>query len=116
MHHKDLEVWKEAISLVTDIYKETKIFPDDEKYGLINQIRRSSVSIASNIAEGCGRETDRDSARFINIAIGSLSELETQLIISENLGYLQNKNLYERLEKLYALLLGLKKYLKNKFS
>lgn len=116
MHHKDLEVWKEAISLVTDIYKETKNFPDDEKYGLINQIRRASVSIASNIAEGCGRETDKDSARFINIAIGSLSELETQLIISENLGYLQNKNLYDRLEKLYALLLGLKKYLKNKFS
>ena len=116
MYHKDMEVWKVAVDLVTKIYKETKLFLEDEKYCLVLQIRRSAISIPSNIAEGCGRKTDKDSARFIDIAIGSISELETQLIISEKLGYLKNKDLFSIINKLYALLLGTKKYFDNKIS
>lgn len=111
-----MEVWKVAIDLVTEIYKETSSYPENEKYCIVQQIRRSAISIPSNIAEGCGRQTDKESARFVNIAIGSLSELETQLIISQNLGYLKNKDLFSEIDKLYALLLGTKKYLQSKKS
>lgn len=86
--HKDLNVWKKAIELVTIIYQLTGDFPDSEKYGLTNQIRRSAVSIPSNIAEWAGRSSNKEFAHFLSIAVGSLSELETQIIISGNLGFL----------------------------
>jgi len=92
MHnYKELKVWKKALSLATDIYKSTAEFPQSELYGIISQMRRCAVSISSNIAEGAGRSSNKDFARFLHIANGSSYELETQLIISKNLGYLKNK-------------------------
>lgn len=111
MHHKDLEVWKKAIELVTLVYKETKNLPDDEKFGLVSQIRRSVISIPSNIAEGCGRQSGKDTLRFIDISLGSLAELETQIIICEKLEYLSNQEIYNLINKVYALTLGLKRQL-----
>ena len=82
---KNLEIWKRAVGFATDIYKATSTFPDEEKYGLTSQLRRCSVSIGSNIAEGAGRNTEKDFKRFLSIAYGSSYELETQLIIATNL-------------------------------
>tara|TARA_R110002049_G_scaffold233841_1_gene407134 strand:+ start:190 stop:540 length:351 start_codon:yes stop_codon:yes gene_type:complete len=91
MHnYKQLEVWKRGIELSTTIYKITKNFPTEEKFGLITQMRKSAVSISSNIAEGAGRNSDNEFRHFLNISFGSCSELETQLIISKNLGYLSS--------------------------
>ena len=114
MYHKDLEAWKKSIELVTKVYSETKNFPQEEKYGLTNQIRRSAVSIPSNIAEGCARSSDKESVRFIDIALGSLAELETQLIIAENLNYIEQTSLYNDINEVSALISGLKKYLTKK--
>ena len=93
MTHKDLEVWKKAIELVTRIYHITSSFPKSEIYGLTSQIRRSAVSIPSNIAEGSGRFHKGEFKQFLYIALGSLAELETQFIISENLGFMTSKDL-----------------------
>ena len=86
--HKDLIVWQKSIDFVTELYKETSNFPKEEQYGLVSQMRRAAVSIPSNIAEGAARNSDKELARFLFIARASASELETQLLISENLGYL----------------------------
>ncbi len=92
MHdYKKLNVWKESIELITNIYKTTNKFPSTEKFGLISQINRCSVSIASNIAEGAGRNTAGEFRQFLGIAKGSCYELETQLIVSKNLGYISNE-------------------------
>lgn len=88
--HKDLEIWKRSIQMVTEIYDLTRDFPDNEKYGLVNQIRRASVSVPSNIAEGAARKSKKEFANFLYISIGSLAEIETQLIISKNLKYAKN--------------------------
>ena len=85
---KKLKVWNDGIGLVTDIYKVTSTFPKYEIYGLTSQIRRSAVSIPSNIAEGAGRTTNEQFKQFLNYAYGSCCELETQLIIAHNLTYL----------------------------
>ena len=82
-------MWKKSISLVSQIYKLTQNFPKEEIYGLTNQIRRCSVSIPSNIAEGCGRQHPKDSLQFFYISRGSLFELETQLYIALDLKYIQ---------------------------
>ena len=112
MYYKDLEVWKEAINLTTEVYAITKTFPDDEKYGLINQMRRAVVAIPSNIAEGSSRKSDKDTVRFVDIAIASLDELDTQIIISQNLGYLKDsEEIKAKIDKLFALLRGLQKYM-----
>jgi len=92
--HKDLKIWMESIEMVTDLYKVTSSFPKEEMYGLISQIRRSAVSIPSNIAEGAGRNSEKEFKQFLHIALGSLSELETQLLIAHNIGYLE-KTVYE---------------------
>jgi four helix bundle protein len=84
----DLRVWKEAHNLVISIYKETKNFPKDELFGLTNQIRRSAVSITSNLAEGFGRETIKDRVHFYIISLGSLNETQNQLLISKDVEYL----------------------------
>ncbi len=81
-NYKELEIWQRSMSLVTTIYKETRSFPDTERYGLTSQIRRSAVSIPSNIAEGCSRSSKKELVRFLEISIGSAFELETQIIIS----------------------------------
>lgn len=115
-HHK-LDVWKKSIDFVTKIYKLTSSFPGEEKFGLISQLKRASVSIPSNIAEGAARESKKEFCNFLSIAQGSSSEVETQLIISNKLGYLDNKNLNEVLEELTdisRMLTGLRKSLKFK--
>lgn len=89
--YKDLNVWKESVELVTLVYKVTSNFPETEKYGLTNQIRRCSVSVPSNIAEGFCRQSNGDFIRFLRISYGSSAELETQLIIAQNLGFLSEE-------------------------
>ena len=84
--HRNLTIWKEAMALVNDVYTTTKTFPKDEVWGLTSQIRRAGVSIASNIAEGSKRSDD-DFRRFLSYSLGSLAELDTQLIIAEMQGY-----------------------------
>lgn len=97
MHnYKQLEVWNKGIDLAAAIYEVTKSFPKEEKFGIISQMRRCSVSISSNIAEGAGRNSDNEFRHFLNISFGSCSELEPQLIISQKLGYLPSKE-FEKL-------------------
>ena len=95
---RDLEVWQLAKSIAIDIYKITENFPSKEQFGLTNQIRRCAVSISSNICEGSARGSNADFARFISIALGSLAELENQLIIALEIGFLKNED-YTPLEK-----------------
>ncbi len=85
--YRDLIVWQKSMSLVTEIYQITNHFPDSERFGLTNQMRRAAVSVPSNIAEGFGRNSTADYVRFLQIASGSLYELQTQLSISQNLGF-----------------------------
>ena len=87
---KDLIVWQKAIILVEEVYHLLRNLPNDERYALSDQIRRSVVSIPSNIAEGRGRNSEKEFVRFLNIANGSAYELETQLILCQRLGYLNN--------------------------
>ena len=93
---RQLKVWERSHQLALAIYKATKEFPKEELYGLTSQIRRSSMSIPTNIAEGCGRNTDADFARFLQIAMGSASETEYQLILARDLEFLP-KDAYEKL-------------------
>jgi four helix bundle protein len=94
--YKELEVWQKSIDLTTEIYEATKSFPSEEKFGLTAQIRRCSVSVPSNIAEGWGRNSTKEYIRFLYISRGSITELETQLIIARNLNYI-GKNQYDTL-------------------
>ncbi len=109
--HKDLDVWKKAIELVVTVYKLLKSFPEEELYGLTAQIKRSAVSIPSNIAEGASRNSKAEFNRFLNIALSSTSELETQLIISNKLNFLQNNTIFNDIETIRKLISGLIKYL-----
>jgi four helix bundle protein len=90
--HKDLDVWKKSMDMVVNIYRLTRQFPSDEQYGLSSQIRRSAISIPSNIAEGAARSSDKEFKQFLYIALGSAAEVETQLILTEKLGYLDSVN------------------------
>jgi four helix bundle protein len=94
-NYKELNVWQKAYKLCLHIYKVTKRFPKDEMYGLTSQIRRSAVSIPSNIAEGYGRKTTLEYVRFLYIAYGSVCELETQTMISCDLGYVGKERFQE---------------------
>ena len=85
---RSLDVWKKSHKLVLAIYKASAGFPSCEKYGLMSQVRRAAASIPANIAEGCGRGSNRDFARFLQIAFGSASELEYHLILARDLGFL----------------------------
>lgn len=114
MHHKDLEAWKKSIELVVTVYSEVKNFPEDEKFGLISQIKRAAISIPSNIAEGAARNSDKEMIRFLDISLGSLAELETQFIIAENLGYIKENELCKKINEISAIIAGLKKYLLKK--
>ena len=99
---RELDIWKEAVKLSTDIYRIANAFPKSEIYGLTSQIRRCSVSIASNIAEGC-RGSNKELVHFLNITLGSSFELETQLVIAHNLGYLEDDIFNTTLERLNIL-------------
>lgn len=86
--YRDLLIWQKGIAFVKRIYQETDHFPDSERYGLINQMRRAAVSIPSNIAEGQARQHSGEFRQFLFVALGSIAEIETQIIISQELGYL----------------------------
>ena len=94
------EVWQDGIDLAVKAYEITNDFPAEEKYGLVSQIRRASVSVPSNFAEGCSRSSEKDFKRFIEIALGSSFELKTQLIISEKLKFLKEEKLNKHLTDL----------------
>ena len=111
MYHTDLEAWKESISLVKAIYKLSLKFPKDEQYGLTSQIKRAVVSVPSNIAEGNARASAKETIRFLDVALGSLAELETQLVIAKELEYIKNyEKEMELIKKVNALISGLRKY------
>jgi four helix bundle protein len=112
--HYKLEAWKEAMALVSVIYRATQNFPKEELYGLSSQLRRAAVSIPSNIAEGAARQGSREFAQFLNISTGSISELETQLLIAVNLGYLSNTApAFDDLERVSKLVHGLQKRVRS---
>ncbi len=114
--HKDLDVWKLSIDFVTEIYKLTNSFPKDEIFGLTNQIRRAAVSIPSNIAEGAARNYKKEFVQFLYIALGSQQELDTQVLIAKNLGFITEDIFLETSNKIQTigkLLNGLIKYLKS---
>ena len=96
---RDLLVWQKGMELVTRVYEVWRGFPKEELYGLTSQMRRCAVSIPSNIAEGHGRKSTKEFIHFLNIATGSLYELETQLEIARNLGYLKDANTFTRLHE-----------------
>lgn len=95
-NYKELKIWKKSVDLAVNIYSITQDFPKEEQYALTSQIRRSSVSVPSNLAEGAGRNTERDFNNFLGISYGSSCELDTQLIIANRAGFLTNSN-YESL-------------------
>ena len=97
---RDLDVWRLAMEIVVDIYEYTKIFPKEEVYGLVSQMRRSALSIASNIAEGFNRYHDKEDRQFLYIALGSCAELETQIEVSLLLGYTTQAMRNKIIEKL----------------
>ena len=114
--HRDLDVWKKGMRFTKDIYKATESFPKHELYGLTSQVRRAAVSIPSNIAEGAARNTRKDFIQFLYCALGSCSEVETQLELSEMLGYIGNDSyteLMESREAIAKMLFGLIKSLKR---
>lgn len=111
--HKTLKVWQEAMQLAKDVYDVTKSFPSDERFGLTSQMRRSAVSIPSNIAEGAARQTKKDTLQFYVVARASLSEFDTQLELSKELGFINPSNfslLTSHVNVVDSLLSGLIRY------
>lgn len=106
--HYKLDAWKDSMDLVDEIYKVTQGFPSEEKFGLTSQMRRAAISIPSNLAEGAARRSNAEFANFVNIAKGSLSELETQLIISKRQSYIDEiSELIDLIGKVSSQLAGL---------
>jgi four helix bundle protein len=101
--YKDLLVWQKGIALVKHIYRLTTVFPGDEKYGLVSQMRRAAVSVPSNIAEGQARHSTGEFVQFVSHAEGSVAELETQLIIAVELGYCNLAHVQEAFELILEL-------------
>lgn len=117
MTHKDLEVYKLSLDLVEEIYKRTESFPASENFGLVSQLRRAAVSIPSNISEGSSRGSTKDFIRFLNMASGSLSEIETQLIIAERIGYIKSiTEIQELIIKIRKMIYRLKESLTKKLT
>ena len=115
--HKKLEAWKLSMELVIDVYRTTDGFPNQEKYGLTDQIRRATISVPSNIAEGAARQTKKEFTNYLHIAQGSLSELDTQIELARQLGYLEDETwriLDERMERIDKLISGLIRHLNRK--
>jgi four helix bundle protein len=112
---RSLKVWEKAHAFVLWVYKETAAFPTEERYGLTSQMRRAAVSIPNNIAEGCGRGSDPDMARFIQTSMGSASEVEYLLLLSRDLGLLSEgpyQNMTSEITEIKRMLTGLIKTLK----
>lgn len=116
---RNLLIWQKSMTLTTQIYQLTSTFPKEEIYGLTSQIRRCSVSIPSNIAEGYGRESDKEFLRFLNISIGSLFEMQTQLEIAKNIAYINEdlfNNLYENSREVERMIVSFIKKIKERNS
>lgn len=112
--HRDLLVWQRAVELVADVYRLTAEFPDSERFGLAAQMRRAAVSVPSNIAEGAARLSRKEFLRFLGIARGSLSEVDTQLVVANTLGYVENGSVLEQnINDVFGLLNGLINSLKR---
>ena len=112
-----MKAWQEAMELVKEIYRVTRDFPKEEIYGLVSQMRRAAVSIPSNISEGAARGGDREFIQFLIIARGSLSELETQLLISNDLGYMRDApDIHERIDRLFSLIGGLLRSIRERVN
>ena len=118
MHNfKELKVWQAGIELSKSVFTMTKSFPADERFGLTSQMNRAAGSIPSNIAEGCGRRSDKELCQFLTIALGSAFELETQLIIAKEFGYIDQKNLNTTsglVTDIQKMIFGLQKSLNQK--
>lgn len=110
---KELHFWKKSIDMAKDIYELTKSFPHEEKFGIISQIRRSVVSISTNISEGCGRETTKDFKNFLNISMGSVKETENLLHLSRELGYINLTDFNALNQKLIEIAKMLNGFIKN---
>ncbi|RLG33355.1 four helix bundle protein [Methanosarcinales archaeon] len=102
-NYKELEVWKKGVDLIVEVYGITKGFPQEEKFGLVSQIQRAAVSIPANIAEGWGRGSTKEYIQFLRMARGSLMELETHLIVSQRLNYINQETLELMLEEIQTL-------------
>ena len=115
--YKDLLIWQKGIKIVCLVYQLVKSFPQDELYALTSQLKRASVSIPSNIAEGYGRNTDKSFSHFLDISRGSLFEIETQLLIANKLGFINNQILYKeilsQIEEESKMINGFSKSLKH---
>lgn len=117
--YRNLIVWQKSVALVTDIYTLTKSFPQEEKFGIVSQLNRASVSIPSNIAEGWGRESSKNYLQFLRISRGSLMETETLLEISKNLNYINDsefKVISDNIEEVSKILQGLIKSIQQKIK
>lgn len=117
--HKDLDVWKLSMEMITEIYEKTSGFPKHEVYGLTSQIRRASISVAANISEGAGRRSSRELRQFLYISMASLSELETLMIVSSRIGYLNSADsvyFHEKIKLITAQLGGFIKSIERKIS
>jgi len=115
--YRDLKVWQAAIVLAVEVYHLTQKFPKQETYGLSSQIQRAAVSIASNIAEGHARDSTKEFLQFLSIALGSLYELETQLILAERLSYLESEELklvLSKTDEISRMIRGLQRSLRAK--
>jgi four helix bundle protein len=113
-NHKDLDVWNEGMTLARELYVLTSKFPKEGLYGLTAQIKRAAISVPSNIAEGAARSSDKEFVQFLHISLGSLAELETQILLAKDLGMLEDLQSLARIEHARKLLIGLIKYLKAK--
>ena len=107
---KELQIWQRSRLFCSKIYELTSKFPESEKFGLTNQLRRASVSIPSNIAEGSSRKSNKDFMRFLQIAIGSAYEIETQLLISFDLKFMTNKDLDSTISELSEIIKMISKF------
>ena len=115
-HHR-LLAWQEAMALAEEIYAVTRRFPRDEIYGITAQLRRAAVSVTANIAEGAGRESDREFLQFLYIARGSLCEVETLMMLCRNTGYCTEQDgMEERISQIFARLGGLINSIRNRTS
>lgn len=114
MDYKELDIWIQARVLVKTVYVLTKSFPKDEQFSLTSQVRRCVISIPSNIAEGCGRQSNKETIHFLHIARGSLFELETQMILAEDLNYISDIDIVlKEIERVKKLLNGFINYYKK---
>ena len=113
---RELKIWQESMKIVKSVYSLTSNLPSDERFGLVSQINRCSISIPSNIAEGSGRTSDKEFIHFLNISISSSFELETQLILANDLFNTDSEEIIEKINELQKMIVGFKKSLDVKYD